>query len=271
MKLNLVTFAISLTSLLPGHTQAEYLIPVDDREYQQDLHVGTVLLNNTPVIVDIGKLGDGLQESGPNYYTAASFTTNSAEVGGNSLDLSINHELRAATGNNSSTALFDMKTLVNLDGYMGDGGKLSVYASAPVNFGVGLRIKADDGRALGDPVRIKASALYNAFDDGTVMDKSGYAFVSFFLNNKHIGTFSGSTAETSFLAHVGDTVQLYGSGQSRISVAEATYARGETVTAFQSSAMKASFMVTPLHEQYSMAPASLGQSGSMSRIATSHA
>lgn len=261
MKLNLVTFAISLTSLLPGNTQAEYLIPVDDSEYQQDLHVGAVLLNNTPVIVDIGKLGDGLQASGPDYYTAASFTTNSTVVGGNSLDLSINHELHAATKNNSSTALFDIKTLVNLDGYMGDGGKLSVYASAPVNFGAGLRINADHGQALGDPVRIKASALYHAFDDGTVIGKSGYAFISFFLNNKHVSTFSGTANETSFLAHVGDTVQLFGSGQSRISIADASFARGDKVSAFQSSAMKASFTVTPVSESETstMKLAGLGQ------------
>lgn len=261
MKLNLVTFAISLTSLLPGNTQAEYLTQIDDSKYQQGLHVGAVLLNNTPVIMDIGKLGDGLQESGPDYYTAASFTTNSAAVGGNSLDLSINHELHATTKNNSSTALFDIKTLVNLDGYMGDGGKLCVYASAPVNFGAGLRINADDGQALGDPVRIKASALYHAFDDGTVIGKSGYAFISFFLNNNHVGTISGAAAETSFLAHVGDTVQLFGSGQSRISIADATYARGDKVAAFQSSAMKASFTVTPVSkpETYTMKLAGLGQ------------
>lgn len=248
MKLNLVTFALSLSSLLPGNSQAGYLISVDDSDYQQDLHVGAVLLNNAPIIVDIGKLGDGLQSSGPDYFTAASFTTNSAAAGGNSLDLSINHELHATTKNNSSTVLFDIKTLVNLDGYMGDGGKLSVYASAPVNFGVGMRINADHGQALGDPVRIKASALYKSFEDGVVIGKSGYAFVSFFLNNKYIGTFSGTATETSFLAHVGDTLQLFGSGQSRISVADASFARGDKVTAFQSSAMKASFTVSPVSE-----------------------
>ncbi len=265
MKLNLVTFAISLTSLLPGNTQAGYLTPIDDSEYQQDLHVGAVLLNNAPVIVDIGKLGDGMQSSGPGYYTAASFTTNSAAVGGNSLDLSINHELHAVTNNNSSTASFDIKTLVNLDGYMGDGGKLSVYASAPVNFGVGLRINADHDQALGDLVRIKASALYNAFDNGAVIGKSGYTFISFFLNNKHVGTFSGTVDETSFLAHVGDTVQLFGSGQSRISVADASFARGDKVTAFQSSAMKVSFTVTPVSEPetYTMKLADLDLSEAM--------
>ncbi|MHB1176219.1 MAG: hypothetical protein ACYCZJ_13950 [Sulfuriferula sp.] len=248
MKLNLVTFALSLSSLLSGNSQAEYLIPVDDNDYQQDLHVGTVLLNNAPIIVDIGKLGGGLQSSGPDYFTAASFTTNSATKGDISLDLSINHELHATTKNNSSTILFDFKTLVHLDGYMGDGGKLSVYASAPVNFGVGLRINADHGQALGDPVRINASALYNAFDNGVVIGKSGYTFISFFLNNKHVGTFSGTVDETSFLAHVGDTVQLFGSGQSRISVADASFARGDKVTAFQSNSMKASFTVTPVSE-----------------------
>jgi hypothetical protein len=248
MQFNLVTFALSLASLLPGGAYADYLDKAESVEYKQGMHVGAVLLNDAPVIVDIGRLGDGLLASGAGYFTAANFTTNSAVVGANSLDLSINHELRAGSRDNASTATFDMKTLVNLDGYMGDGGKLSVYASAPVNFGVGLHINANQGLSLGDPVRIKASVLYKAFDVGSSLNQSSHAFISFFLNEIHIATFSGQVSETSFLAYVGDTIRLFGRSQSKISIAEGHYARGDVVTVCQSSAMEVSFTVSSLFE-----------------------
>lgn len=118
-----------------------------------------------------------------------------------------------------------MKTLVNLDGYMGDGGKFSVYAFVPVNFGVSLHINARQGLSLGDPVCIKASALYKAFDGGSGFNQSSHAFILFFLNNTYAGTFS--------------------EGASRISIADGHYTRGDVVAAFQSGAMKASFTMSP--------------------------
>lgn len=249
MKHNLITFAISLSSLLAGGAQADYLSVQEGAVYQDGLRVGAISLNDQPVIMDIGNLGDDLLDSGADYFSAASFTTNSASIGANILDLSINHELYAFTSNNSATANFDFKTLVSVDGNLGDGGKLGIYAFAPVNFGVSMRINPHAGQALGDPVKIDASAVYDMFDDGNGnpdIERSGDASMYFFLNNSLVGSFAGASAETSFIARIGDTLQLYGSSQSVISTASATFAAGENPSAMQASSMKAAFTVTPV-------------------------
>lgn len=247
MKHNLITFAISLSSLLAGGAQAEHFPVYEDAVYQEGLHVGAISLNDQPVIMDIGNLGDDRLDRGANYFSAASFTTHSATVGANILDLSINHALYACTSNNSTTAHFDFKTLVNLDGELGDGGKLGIYACAPVNFGARMRIHSERGQALGAPVKIDASALYDLFEEGRgnpAIERSGGASMYVFLNNKLVRSFGGASAQTSFIARTGDTLELYGSSRSLIRTGSATFAAGENPGALQSSGMKAVFTIT---------------------------
>lgn len=231
------------------------------------LRVGAIAFDGLPAGVEIGNLTDDLHGQGADYVAAGSWRSLVASLGGNGVDMHLNHEAYAfaAHGGDATIASMTLRTAAGLDNArLQSAAMLSASIQAPATLTQDFILSAGLGESIGDSVLVTFAPGYlheAAVTAGFMpfMLSSYDLYLNGDLLDKDIATGVGAGNDAwSFVARIGDTVTLRMLNTSQVGVAGLALAVGATPEAWAFGEAGATLSISPVPEPEAWAMLVLG-------------